>query len=148
MKLPPYVVMTPLILMSYQSSVTLRSGTNVGVNTRPTVYVSAFSGDRLTLPPARPLYWFAELGVMFPYSAAVTPLKAHCAAVNEGVAPAHGSAVPSSCTRGCRNSSCTFGARTARWYMPRTRTSRNGAHCTPTLYVFVLPNARLYDEYR
>src|SRR5947209_19802967 len=46
----------PLILMSYQSAVSARRGMKRGWTTTPSVLVVAFSGDRLGLPPIRPLY--------------------------------------------------------------------------------------------
>src|SRR5580698_5464277 len=120
--------------------VALNDGRNVGVNTSPSVVVSAVSGFKLGLPPSRPLYWFAGLLMILPYSAAVTPEFAQAAAEAEGVEPAHGSDVPSSSTRCCRYSSWMFGARTATLYIARRRTSDTGAHCRPIFQVFVEPN--------
>src|SRR5260370_37082400 len=99
----------------------------------PNEVVSAVSGFRPGLPPVKPLYWAAVFGRICPYCAAVTPVRAHAAAEYVGVAPAHGSVLPSRTTDWGANNSTTFGARTARWNVPRTRTSETGAHSTPNL---------------
>src|SRR5260221_11396694 len=100
-----------------------------GVSTNPIVTVSAVSGFRLGLPPVTTLT--VDCGAMLPYCAAVTPLRAHCAAESVGVEPAHGS-VRLVCpnTRDV-NSSYAFGARTARLMLPRARTRLMGAHSRP-----------------
>src|SRR5260370_31169061 len=99
----------------------------------PNEVVRAVSGVRPGLPPVNPLYCWAVFGRMWPYCAAVTPVRAQAAAENEGVVPAHGSVLPSRTTDWGANNSTTFGARTARWNVPRKRTSETGAHSTPNL---------------
>src|SRR3990170_4798347 len=96
--------------------------------TAPTVQVSAFSGLRSRLPPVNWLYWSAGLPWMLPYWAAVTPVFAHWAAVNTGVAPAHGSVPDHSPSDVGEKSSRMFGARTARLKPPRIFTSRIGEY--------------------
>src|ERR1700736_408105 len=98
--------------------------------------VSAVCGFKFGLPPVNWLKLFAE-GI-FPYCAAVTPLRAHAAADAVGTpvvgSLAQGSAAATCDTVSLRNSSWPFGARTARLKVPRRRTGSMMLHSAPKLY--------------
>src|SRR6185312_13755793 len=91
---------------------------NVGVKVKPNDSVSALSGASFELPPTSVAHWpDGHCGMLpLPYSAAVTPVRAHCASVAVGLVPAHGS-LPTTVVlvTDCGvNNSMRFGARIAR----------------------------------
>src|ERR1700694_4955559 len=97
--------------------------------------VSAVCGFKFGLPPVNWLKLFA--GEIFPYCAAVTPLRAHAAADAVGT-PVVGSLAQGSLAATCemvslRNSSWPFGARTALLRVPRNRSGSIGRHSAPKL---------------
>src|SRR5437868_1382117 len=122
---------------------------NRGWSTTPTVFVVAFSGFRFGLPPSRPLYWPAGLDGVFLPTPSPVAIQPKSAAVI--VRPAQGSLEPSRPVNCGANSSWMFGARTARLYEPRNRTSGIGANSADSLYVSVLylrPLLSVYHDLR
>ncbi len=76
--------------ISYQSRLTVSSGSAVGLYVKPKVIVSAISGSTSGLPPVRTAHWAAGHCVMLPYWPAVTPVRAHCSGRHRRVRPRAG----------------------------------------------------------
>src|SRR5665213_3418472 len=109
----------------------------VGVKTTPSVQESEVSGFRNGLPPTAAWHWLVgQLSELVNTEAAGTPVAMQSAAVvvvlwfaEHGSRPEFAEVPPAGV-----NSSDTFGARTARWKLPRKRMSSIGCHSMPTLY--------------
>src|ERR1043166_9037566 len=93
----------------------------VGVNTRPNDRVVDSSDLRSVEPPNSALHWPELLSAMVwtTYWSWVTPDRAHCSSVGASgsarLTPAQGSEPTNRPTADGENSSCTDGARVARW---------------------------------
>ena len=100
----------------------------------PNEVVSAVSGFKAGLPPIKPLYCEAVFDRMCRYAVEVTPVRAQCGL---GVAGGRTRAAGPCCRPeppiGARTTRSRSGARTARWKLPRKRTSEIGAQSTPNL---------------
>src|SRR5580692_12574063 len=100
----------------------------VGVRTTPKLVVSEDSGFRAGFPPFRTSHWLAGHVGILQYSAGVTPVRAHWAAVAFGAAPEQGSDPLKVPTVTPPNNSSMFGARTAWLKLARSLKSGIGAY--------------------